>query len=133
LFLSKRKILCNNNNSIKFFIYFRAELNSQWPVTESARIETIRQHGTKQTKNNKTKMDQLRLFKLKQNLLKIFVDVRTAYVSDTHLAEGQWLKEQLNVVKLRMFRVGTRMPTVSRAVGQYLVPLKAFIKNSASK
>jgi hypothetical protein len=52
--------------------------------------------------------------------------------AETHLAEGQWLKEQLNVVKLRMFRVGTRVPTVSRTEGQYLVPLKALIRNSAS-
>jgi hypothetical protein len=27
----------NNNNSIKFFIYLRAELNSRRPITESAR------------------------------------------------------------------------------------------------
>jgi hypothetical protein len=48
----------NNNNSIQLFIYLRAELKSQWPITESARIQTtaIRQHRTKQTKNNnKTK------------------------------------------------------------------------------
>jgi hypothetical protein len=35
---------------IQFFIYLRAELNSQWPITESARIQTetaIRQHRTK--------------------------------------------------------------------------------------
>jgi hypothetical protein len=53
------------------------------------------------------------------------VDLQTASAADTHLAEGQWLKEQLNVVKLRMFRVGTRMPTVSRAEGQCLAPLRA--------
>jgi hypothetical protein len=37
---------------IQFFIYLRAELNSQWPIRESARIQTtaIRQHRTKQTK-----------------------------------------------------------------------------------
>jgi hypothetical protein len=52
--------------------------------------------------------------------------------ADTHFAEGQWLTEQLNVVKLRMFRVETRRPTVSRTEGQYLVPQKTFIKNSAS-
>jgi hypothetical protein len=78
-------------------------------------------------------VDQLRLFKLKHYLLKISIDLQTALAADTHLAEGQWLKEQLNVVKLRMFRVGTRRPTVSRTEGQYLVPQKAFIKNSASK
>jgi hypothetical protein len=78
-------------------------------------------------------MDQLRLFKLKNDLLKLSLNLQTAFAADTHLAEGQWLKEQLNVVKLRMFRVGTRMPTVSRTERQYLVPLKTFIKNNASK
>jgi hypothetical protein len=78
-------------------------------------------------------MDQLRRSKLKHDLLKISIDLQTAFSADTHLAEGQWLKEQLNVVKLHMFRVGTRRPTVSRTEGQYLVPQKAFIKNSASK
>jgi hypothetical protein len=60
-------------------------------------------------------MDPLRLLKLKTDLLKISVDLQTACAADTHLAEGQWLKEQLNVVTLRMFRVG--MPTVSRTEG----------------
>jgi hypothetical protein len=45
-------------------------------------------------------MGQLRLFKLRHDLLKISVDLQTAFAADTHLAEGQWLKEQLNVVKL---------------------------------
>jgi hypothetical protein len=44
---------------IQLFIYLLAELNSQWPVPETARIQTavaIRQHGTKQTKvTTKTK------------------------------------------------------------------------------
>jgi hypothetical protein len=52
-------------------------------------------------------VDQLRHFKLKHDLLKILIDLQTAFAADTHLAEGQWLKEHLNVVKLRMFRVGT--------------------------
>jgi hypothetical protein len=78
-------------------------------------------------------MDWIRLFTLKHELLNISVDLQTAFAADTHLAEGQWLKEQLNVVKLRRFRVGTRMPTVSRTEGQYSVLLKAFIKNNLSK
>jgi hypothetical protein len=78
-------------------------------------------------------VDQLSLFKLKNDLLKISIDLETAFAADTHLAEGQWLKEQLNVVKLRMFRVGTRRPIFSRTVGQYLVSIKTFIKNRASK
>jgi hypothetical protein len=53
----------------------------------------------KETKNN----GQLRLFKLKHDLLKIYIDLQIAFAADTHLAEGQWLKEQLKVVKLRMF------------------------------
>jgi ribosomal protein S8 len=40
-----------NSNSIQFFIYLRADLNSHWPITESAQIKTagLRQHRTKQT------------------------------------------------------------------------------------
>jgi hypothetical protein len=72
-------------------------------------------------------MDELRLFKFKHDLLKISVDLQTAFAADTHLAEGQWLKEQLNVVELRMLRVGTRMPTVSRREGKCLVPQKILI------
>jgi hypothetical protein len=78
-------------------------------------------------------MDQLRLLKFEHDLLKISIYLRTEFAADTHLAEGQWLKEQLNVVKLGLFRVGTRMPTVSRTDGHCLVPLKTFIKNNASK
>jgi hypothetical protein len=117
---------------IQFFICLRVELNNQWPITESARIQTaaIRQHRTTTTKQRK--MDQLRPLKLKHELLKIYIDLQTEFAADTHLAEGQWLKAQLKVVKLRMFRVGTRMLTVSRTDGQYLVPQKAFIKNNAS-
>jgi hypothetical protein len=78
-------------------------------------------------------MDHLRLFTVKYGLLKISVHLQTAFAAETHPAERQWLKEQLNVVKLRLFRVGTRMPTVSRTEGQHLAPLKTFIKRSASK
>jgi hypothetical protein len=57
-------------------------------------------------------MDQLRLPVLKCELLKISVYLHTALAAETHLAGGQWLEEQLNVVKLRMFRAGARTPTV---------------------
>jgi hypothetical protein len=96
--------------------------------------------STNTNNNNKTKqditnrkttkqreVDQVRLFKLKHGLLKLSVDLRTAFSADTHLAKGQWLKEQLKVLKLRMFRVGTRMPTVSRTEEQCLVPLKTIM------
>jgi hypothetical protein len=35
------------------------------------------------------------------------------------------------VVKLRMFRAGTRMPSLSRTEGKSLVPVEIFIKNKA--
>jgi hypothetical protein len=103
------------------------------------RVSTNTNNSNKRTQdktnNNKTrkqrKVDNLRLFKLKHDILEISIELQTALAVDTHLSEGQSLKEQLNVVKLRMFRVGTRKPTVSRTKGQYLVPQKAFIKNSA--
>jgi hypothetical protein len=69
----------------------------------------------------------------KPELLKISAGLRTACAAETRETERQWLKEQLNVLKLCMFRVGTRMPTVSTTEGQHLAPLKTFIKNNASK
>jgi hypothetical protein len=48
----------NNNNSIQFFIYLRAELNSRGPITESARnMKTNKNTATKQNtqKEDKTK------------------------------------------------------------------------------
>jgi hypothetical protein len=39
----------NNNNSVRFFIYLRAELKSQWPITESARsIKQNKKHIKRQ-------------------------------------------------------------------------------------
>jgi hypothetical protein len=71
-------------------IYLCVELNSHWPVTESAQIQTtaIRHHRTKQTKattketTEQSKMDQLRLFTLKYDLLKISVDLQTAFAAE---------------------------------------------------
>jgi hypothetical protein len=66
------------------------------PITGSSRIQatTIRQHRTKnkkqttKRKNKKIKVNQLRLFKLKRDLLKISINLQTALAADTHLAEG---------------------------------------------
>jgi hypothetical protein len=83
----------------------------------------LQQRG-QQNKHKNNKIYHLMLFTLKYDLLKISIYLQTAFAAETHLAEGQWLKEQLNVLNLRMFRVGTRMPTVSRTDGHCLVPLK---------
>jgi hypothetical protein len=50
----------NNNNSIQFFIYLHAELNSQWPITGSA--QSIKQTINKQ--NKKTQKDKIKMIKL---------------------------------------------------------------------
>jgi hypothetical protein len=55
------------------------------------------------------------------------MDLQTAFAAETHRAEGQLLEKQLNMVKLRMFREGTRMATVSRTEGQLLAPLSTII------
>jgi hypothetical protein len=41
---------------MQFFVYLSAELNSQWPITELAAIQTkeIRKQRTKKQQNNKT-------------------------------------------------------------------------------
>jgi hypothetical protein len=77
-------------NSIRLFVYLRAEHNSQWPVTESAQIQTIIANNTNQGQNSKKqgKMDQLRLFTFKHELLKICVHLQIAFAAETHLAEG---------------------------------------------
>jgi hypothetical protein len=45
---------------IQFCIYLRSELKSQWPITESARIQTtaMKQHRAKQT-NETTKQRKM--------------------------------------------------------------------------
>jgi hypothetical protein len=53
-----------------------------------------------QEATERRKMDQLRLFTLRRELLKISVHLQTAVAVKTHLAEGQWVKEQLNMIKL---------------------------------
>jgi hypothetical protein len=68
------------------------------------RVSTNTNSSNKTTQDNKKKtikerkMDQLRLFTLKHDLLKISVDLQTALAADTHCAEKQWLKKELTVV-----------------------------------
>jgi hypothetical protein len=42
-------------------------------------------------------MDNLRLFTLKYDLLKIYVYLQTAFAAETRLAEGQLLKERVKI------------------------------------
>jgi hypothetical protein len=71
--------------------------------------KTNNKNYNKRNTKKQRKMDQLMLFTLKYHLLNISADLQILFAAETLLDEGQWLKEQLNVLKLRMFRVGTRI------------------------
>jgi hypothetical protein len=49
---------------------------------------------------------------------------------ETHPAEGQWLEEQMNMVKLPMYRVGTQMPIISRTEEQHLLRTRSQSNNA---
>jgi hypothetical protein len=116
----------------------------------------------KQQRNKKQRQtNQFRLLTLKQEFLKISESAHIAFAVETYLAEGQWLEERVethlaegqwleervetylaegqwleelvNLMRLRMFRGGTRRPAAVRTEGQHLVPVKTFVKNKASK
>jgi hypothetical protein len=53
------------------------------------------------------------LFAFKNRLLEVSVDLQTAFPTEAHVAEGQRVKGQLKIENLRLFRAGTRRPTVS--------------------
>jgi hypothetical protein len=86
------------------------------------------QHKTNKKQYKQCSMDQFRLLTLKYEVLKISVYIKTAFTFETHLAERQWLEEQVPVVKLRMFRVGTRRTAVSRIGGKYLVSVRYLLR-----
>jgi hypothetical protein len=69
-------------------------------------LPRIRKYNrNKGNKEQNKRRNQLRLFTLKREFLKISPHSQTALGAETHRAEEQWLEEQLNVVKLRMFRL----------------------------
>jgi hypothetical protein len=87
---------------IQLFIYLSADLNSQWPATESARIQTaaVRRHRTKHTHTHthkRRKTDQLRIFIFEHEFIKISAGLQTAFAAETRPAEGQCLEEHVNV------------------------------------
>jgi hypothetical protein len=65
----------------------------------------MRRHRTDHTQ--KDSIGQLKLYALEHELLKLSARLQTAFVAETHLAEGKWVEEQVNMLKLRMFRAGT--------------------------
>lgn len=63
------------------------------------------QDRTDKKQEEQLEINQFRLLTFKQVFLKISLNLRTAILFETHTVEGQ-----LNILKLRMLRVGTRRP-----------------------
>jgi hypothetical protein len=91
---------------VQFFIHLHAELNSQWPITQPARMQT--KTAIKQTQGQPPPppKNQLRLFIYKHKFLKVSIHLQTALPA-THLAAGQWLEEHLTIRKLLIFQIRT--------------------------
>jgi hypothetical protein len=96
-------------------------------------------NSSNETREDKIKLNKgkgiFKFFIFKPAFLKIglSVDLQTALTAGTRRAEGQWLQQQLNAVKLRVFRVGTGMQTVRCTVGQYVEPIKTSVEDAASE
>jgi hypothetical protein len=64
-----------------------------------------KQRKKKLRKNNKLRVKKtktngsVKAFYTQHELLKIYLYLQTTFAAETHLAERQWLKEQLNMVK----------------------------------
>lgn len=71
----------------QFYIYIGAEFNSQWPVTESERIQIITTRQNKQVKKT-IKINQFGLLTLKYVFLKMYVILHIAFAVETRLASS---------------------------------------------
>jgi hypothetical protein len=70
-------------------------------------------------------MDQLRLFKLKHDSLKISVDLQTAFAADTHHVEGATERGKVTYVPSRNTNADCFQDR-----GECLVPLETCIENN---
>jgi hypothetical protein len=77
-------------------------------------------NSSNETAQDKKKVNLLRLFNLKHDLLKISIDLRTALAADTHLAEGATERGKITYVPS-----GNTKTYSFHDRGQYLVPHKA--------
>jgi hypothetical protein len=61
--------------------------------------------------------------------------LQTSLAAMTHLAEGLCFNAllTLKVENSLIFLVGTRIPTESKMKGQFILPLKTFIRNKVSR
>jgi hypothetical protein len=98
----------------------------------TARDKTNRKQQKKQQKQRKKnqfracfsiKSLNFRLLILKQEFLIVSARLHTEFAVELLLAERKLLEEQVNMLKLRVFRVGILRPIISRTERQNLVPL----------
>jgi hypothetical protein len=64
-----------------------------------------------------------RFLVLKQEFVELSVSLQTTRAVETHRAEKQCLGEQVNMLRLWLFRVGTRLTNLSRREKRYLPPV----------
>jgi hypothetical protein len=71
--------------SFLLVIYLRAEHNRRWGITFSANTKNRNEtQGWNKKERKQRKLDPLSLFTFKQEFLKIYLDLQTALVEDTH-------------------------------------------------
>lgn len=128
-------ILHNNNNNDSI-IYLCDKLNSQWLITEPARIQAtaIWQHrkNKQETRTEKTKTKKnksVQAFNTQSRMAKHICKYTNCICCWNASRRRAERRRASNMLKLRMFRVGSRCATVSRTEGQRLVPLNTLIKN----
>jgi DUF1365 family protein len=80
-------------------IYLHDELSSQWPLTESARIQTTAT-ATRKRRTNETEQNWLRLFIYKHEFLNISVDLQIAFAAETRCGEGRCLEKQQSIIRV---------------------------------
>jgi hypothetical protein len=99
----------------------------------SYRVSTITNNSNipQKEQQKQRKMNQARLLKLKHEFLKISLSLQTAFAVETLLAEGQWLEEQVNMVKLTNVRSRNPKADYFEDRGATFSATKTFIKNNA--
>jgi hypothetical protein len=69
----------------------------------SCRVSTEYKNDQYYNERKRAQNCHAKQFKLKYDLLKMSTNSQTEFAATTHLAVGQWVEEQLNVEKFRMF------------------------------
>jgi hypothetical protein len=120
------EVVANNNNSIQFFIYLRDVLNSQWPITESARKQKQYDSTGQNKKATKTKK-YVYAFNIQTRLLKNickFISCICSWNTSSWMAVARRASEYVEV---------TNVPSRNQKSDCFDDRKGTFIKNKASK